>query len=166
MSLKDHPDMKLSMERKAELIQQQEIFFDGDFKRYLKESAEEDSNFLVKFVECVTGYNYLPHDGSHQIQIEFSFAQTEGLPLFHSCTRDLIIPGYDYYWSDYKDFKDVKMNKTIDAVYNQFAMKWENHDLEQILHAGENIEREERNYVIVWGLWERMGVYCSLCIWW
>lgn len=115
--------MKLSMERKAELIQQQEIFFDGDFKRYLKESAEEDSNFLVKFVECVTGYNYLPHDGSHKIQIEFSFAQTEGLPLFHSCTRDLIIPGYDYYWSDYKDFKDVKMNKTIDAVYNQFAMK-------------------------------------------
>jgi hypothetical protein len=58
----------------------------------------------------------------------------------------------------------VKMNKTIDAVYNQFAMKWENHDLEQILHAGENIERED--YVIVWGLWERMGVYCSLCTWW
>ena len=114
--------MKLTKAEKAKLIQQQEIFFNGDFKRYLRESADEDSNFLVKFVECVTGYNYLPYVGD-QIQIEFSFARTEGLPEFHTCTRDLVIPGYKYYWSDYKEFKEVKMNQTIDLVYNQFAMK-------------------------------------------
>ena len=121
-SFTDHSGMKLTKAQKAKLIEEQEIFFNGDFKRYLRESADEDSNFLVKFVECVTGSNYLPHVGG-QIQIEFSFASTEGLPKFHTCTRELIIPGYEYYWSDYKEFKEVKMNQTIDLVYNQFAMK-------------------------------------------
>ena len=113
----------MTKKEKAKLIQQQELFFNGDFKRYLRESADEDKDFLVKFVECVTGSNYLPYDVSHQIQIEFSFAKIEGLPSFHSCSRDLVIPGYEHYWSDYKVFKEVKMNETIDTVYNQFAMQ-------------------------------------------
>ena len=123
-SVEEHADMKLTKEQKVELIKTQEIFFNGDFKRYLKESAEEDSNFLVKFVECVTGSNYLPYGGSHQdqIHIEFSFA-AQGLPTFHTCSREIVIPGYEYYWINYKDFKEVKMNQTIDAVYNQFAMQ-------------------------------------------
>jgi hypothetical protein len=121
--LTEYSDVKLTDEEKARLIVQQWSFFNGDFKRYLRESADEDNNFLVKFVQCVTGYNYLPCGGKFQIQIEFSFAQTEGLPLFHTCPRDLVIPGYEYYWSDYKEFKEVKMNQTIDLVYNQFTMK-------------------------------------------
>ncbi len=122
ITLTDHPDVKLTKARKEELIQQQEIFFNGDFKRYLRESADEDSNFLVKFVECVTGSNFLPYrDG--QIQIEFSFAQTEGFPNFHTCSRQIVIPGYDYYWSDYKDFKEVKMNQNINVMYNHFSMQ-------------------------------------------
>ena len=123
-AFKDHPDTPLPKEERAKQIRQQEIFFNGDFKRYIRESAEEDSTFLLKFVECVTGYNYLPHDDGHQITIEFCFAKTGGNPQFHSCTRDLVIPGYEYYWSDYKDFKDVKMNQTINAMYNQFTMQW------------------------------------------
>ena len=119
----DHPDMRLTKKVKADLIQKQKIFFNGDFKRYLRESAEEDGDFIVKFVECVTGSNYLPYDGERQIQLEFSFQKLEGLPHFHSCTRDIVIPGYDYYWSDYKEFKDVKMNNTINTVFNHFNMQ-------------------------------------------
>lgn len=118
---KGHPNMKLTNAEKAELIEKQKIFFNGDFKRYLKESAEKDSNFLVKFVECVTGSNYLPYNNC-QITIEFSFA-AEGYPTFHTCTREVVIPGYEYFWSDYKDFKEEKMNKIIDVAYNQFAMQ-------------------------------------------
>jgi hypothetical protein len=121
-SLTEDPDANLTQAEKAELIEKQKIFFDGDFKRCLKESAEEDGNFLVKFVECVTGSNYLPYTGG-QIQIEFSFAETEGGPFFHTCTRDLLIPGYEYYWSDYKYFKDVRMKKTINDMYNVLSMK-------------------------------------------
>ena len=114
------PHNELTKEAKAKLIEEQEIFFNGDFKRYIRESAEEDSKFLVKFVECVTGSDYLPYNGGH-ITIEFSFT-AEGYPRFHTCVSEVVIPGYEYYWSDFMNFKEM-MNKVIDVSYNQFAMK-------------------------------------------
>ena len=114
------PHNELTEEAKTKLIEEQEIFFNGDFKRYLRESAAEDPKFLVNFVECVTGSNYLPYDGGH-ITIEFSF-KAQGYPKFHTCTRDVVIPGYEYYWSDFMNFKEM-MNEVIDVSYNQFAMK-------------------------------------------
>jgi uncharacterized protein YggL (DUF469 family) len=115
------PNNELTKEAKAKLIEEQEIFFNGDFKRYLRESAAEDPKFLVNFVECVTGSNYLPYDGGHIITIEFSF-KAQGYPRFHTCTREVVIPGYEYYWSDFMNFKEM-MNEVIDVSYNQFAMK-------------------------------------------
>lgn len=87
-----HLGERLSEAQKARLVQEQKLFFDNDFKRYLRESAEEDDSFLVKFVgelwhsgvvfrlsfllrvpvyntyalcalqECATGSNYVPYD--------------------------------------------------------------------------------------------------------
>jgi len=101
----------------------QEIFFKGNFQRYLKESAEEDKYFLVKFVECATGSNYLPFDKNFKINIEFNFSEDpQGYPLFHACTFDVVIPGFEVFFSNYKSFKTDKMNFAIKEVYNQFHM--------------------------------------------
>ena len=118
------PPLRLSKKEKNELIEKQKKFFEGDFKRYLKETANEDSSFLVQFVECATGSNYLPQGVNFTINIEFSFAEEAlQLPRFHSCTREVVIPGYEIFWSDYDDFKEKRMNFAIKEVFNQFAMK-------------------------------------------
>ena len=124
--LSQDPDPMLPMSEndKKELVKLQETFFNGDFLRYLKESAEEDESFLAKFVECATGSNYLPYGGKSVITIEFNFGLDPlGFPKFHSCTSEIVLPGFELFFSDYETFKKVKMNDVINKVYNQFAMK-------------------------------------------
>lgn len=118
----DDDEDKLTKEERAKLIEWQVSFFHGDFKKYLRESAEDDSNFLVKFVECVTGSNYLPHDDSYQIRLQFSYAKTGGLPTFNTCSRGIIIHGREFIFGGYKNFKKV-MNEVINVAYNQFTME-------------------------------------------
>ena len=55
--------------------EEQEIFFNGDFKTYLNESAEEGEDFLTKLVQCATGSNYLPYDSLFNIYIEFNLSR-------------------------------------------------------------------------------------------
>ncbi|KAL7544849.1 hypothetical protein ACHAWF_008211, partial [Thalassiosira exigua] len=101
----------------------QETFFKGDFQRYLRESAKEDETFLVKFLECATGMAYLPHDKNFKIKIEFNFSIDPcGLPTFHACTFDVVLPGVESFFCDYKTFKEEKMNFAVNEVHNQFNM--------------------------------------------
>jgi hypothetical protein len=102
---------------------EQENFYNTGFKTFLMESAKEDPNFLVKLVECATGSNYLPCDKTFKINIEFNFSLDPlGYPQFHSCTQDMVIPGYKLFFSDYDKFKhDMKM--IIDKIYNRFDMR-------------------------------------------
>ena len=110
-------------EGKETQIKEQKKFFHGDFKKYLEESAEEDDTFLAKFLECATGSNYLPYDKNFGINIEFNFSlEPLGFPNFHSCSCDVVMPGFSAFFSDYKTFKKEKMNFAIDEVYNQFQM--------------------------------------------
>jgi hypothetical protein len=104
-------------------MKKQENFFNNDFQKYLRESAEEDSSFLVKFVQCATGSNYLPYDKTFKIYIEFNFGcRPDSLPMFHSCTREILCPGYKFFFSDYHKFKTM-MNMVVNMVYNHFNMK-------------------------------------------
>ena len=89
----------------------------------MRESAEEIDDFLVKFVECATGSNYIPFDQTFKINLEFDFSiDPLGNPMFHSCTHDIRVSGYPYFFEDFKTFKDVKMNQNILMVYNRFDM--------------------------------------------
>jgi len=102
---------------------EQEIFFNGGFKKYLEESAKEDQSFLDKFLEFATGSNFLPYDKEFKINIEFNFSlDPVGYPNSHACTFDVVMPGVDSFFSDYKSFKEDKMNFVIGEVYNQFHM--------------------------------------------
>ena len=102
---------------------EQDIFFNGDFKKYLKESAEEDEDFLTKLVQCATGSNYLPYDSAFKIYIEFDLTRTlERYPLFHTCTHGGRIPGFGEFYNDYQSFKS-RMNMAKNEVYNHFDMK-------------------------------------------
>ena len=75
-----------------DIREKQTIFFNGNFKQYLRESAEEIDDFLVKFVECATGSNYLPFDRGFKINLEFDLSLDPlGNPMFHSCTHDIRI---------------------------------------------------------------------------
>jgi hypothetical protein len=106
-----------------DIREKQTIFFNGNFKQYLRESAEEIDDFLVKFVECATGSNYIPFDQTFKINLEFDFSICPlGNPMFHSCTHDIRISGDPIFFEDYKTFKDVKMNQNILMVYNRFDM--------------------------------------------
>lgn len=107
----------------ADLREKQKVFFNGNFKQYLRQSAEEIDHFFVKFVECATGSNYLPFDNNFKIYLEFNLSVDPlGNPMFHACTKDICIPGYDIFFEDYNTFKDVKMNQNILMIYNQFNM--------------------------------------------
>jgi hypothetical protein len=107
---------------KERMKKDQENFFNVGFQKYLRESAEEDSSFLVKFVQCATGMNYLPYGKTFKIYIEFDLTRhPEKLPKIHSCTHEMRIPGYELFFSDYQHFK-TKMNWVIDMVYNHFSM--------------------------------------------
>lgn len=44
-------------EERVERQREQETFFEGNLKRYLRENAQKDRAFLQRFVECTTGYN-------------------------------------------------------------------------------------------------------------
>ena len=105
-----------------DLREKQKIFFNRYFKQYLRESAEEIDDFLVKFVECATGSNYLPFDKNFKIKLEFDLTQILLHPMFHSCTNEIRISGYEFFFEDYNTFKDVKMNQNILMVYNRFDM--------------------------------------------
>jgi len=118
------PDVNLGMDEtaKEQQIEEQREFYHGNFKKYLKESDEEDKTFLVKLVEAATGSNYLPFDEKFKINIEFSFGLDPcGYPNFHACTFDVVIPGYSVHFDDFKTFKE-KMNFVIGEVYNKFDM--------------------------------------------
>jgi len=110
---------------KERIKKEQEKFFNVDFQKYLRESAEEDSSFMVKFVQCATGSNYLPYDKTFKICIEFDFSRRPGkFPKIHSCTHEIRIPGYEgdeLFFSDYQKFK-TRMNLVINMVYNHFNM--------------------------------------------
>ncbi|KAL7537829.1 hypothetical protein ACHAXR_008113, partial [Thalassiosira sp. AJA248-18] len=119
-----HPSYNMTEEDKERLAQAQQQFFERNFKKYLQESAKEDETFLVKFVECATGSNYLPYDNEFKINIEFNFSLNPvGYPVFHACTGDVVIPGYEACFSDYESFKREKMNFAIGEVFNKFDMK-------------------------------------------
>ena len=100
----------------------QEKFFNTGFKTFLMECTQEDPSFLVKFVECATGSNYLPYDKTFKIKIEFEFSVLpQAQPCFHSCTKEVRFPGYAVFFDDYQKFKtDMKM--IINAIYNRFDM--------------------------------------------
>ena len=119
------PDIAWGMSKKDKERQEekQKSFYKGGFMKYLKESADEDESFLVKFVECATGSNYLPFDKNFKINIEFNFSLDVTLPKFHSCTRDVMLPGVEAFFADYESFKNDKMNFAINEVYNQFNME-------------------------------------------
>lgn len=119
------PDINWGMSEKDKKrhVEAQISFYKGGFIKYLKESAEEEESFLVKFVECATGSNYLPFDKNFKINVEFNFSLDVSMPMFHSCTRDVMIPGVDVFFSDYESFKNDKMNYAINEVYNQFNME-------------------------------------------
>lgn len=118
------PSLKMTERDKERITKEQKGFFNKNFKKYLEESVKEDKSFLVKFVECATGSNYLPYDQKFKINIEFNFSlKGDGMPIFHTCTRDIVIPGYESFFYDYETFKKNKMNFAIDEVYNQFHMK-------------------------------------------
>lgn len=107
---------------KETLMNLQKNFFEVDFQKYLRESADEDSSLLVKFVQCATGSNYLPYGKTFKIYIEFDFSlHPERLPKFHSCTQEISFPGYELFFSDYDKFK-TKMNDVVNMVYNHFNM--------------------------------------------
>ena len=119
---------------KEKIKKEQEKFFNVDFQKYLRESAEEDSSFLVKFVQCATGSNYLPYDKTFKIYIEFDFSRRpEKLPKIHSFTHEIRIPGYELLFyqppheeatareAHYQKFK-TRMNFVINMVYNHFNM--------------------------------------------
>ena len=120
-----HEELHESLKaEKEDIRQKQEIFFNGNFKQYLRQSAEEIDGFLVKFVECATGSNYLPFDKDFKIYLEFDFSlDALGNPMFHSCTHEIRIPGYPLFFEDFETFKDKKMNQNILMVYNRFDMK-------------------------------------------
>jgi len=113
----------MSKKDKERQVEEQKSFYKDGFKKYLKESADEDESFLVKFVECATGSNYLPFDKNFKINIEFNFSLDVTLPNFHSCTRDVVLPGVEVFFADYESFKNDKMNFAINEVYKQFNME-------------------------------------------
>jgi len=90
---------------------------------YLKESAEEDEDFLTKLVQCATGSNYLPYNSAFKIYIEFDLSHEPlSYPLFHTCTHDVRISGFGEFFNHYQTFKS-RMNMAINDVYNHFDMK-------------------------------------------
>jgi hypothetical protein len=102
--------------------EEQEKFYNTGFKTFLMECTQEDPSFLVKFVECATGYNYLSYDKTFKINIEFDFSlPPQGHPVFHSCTRDIRFPGYGVFFDDYQKFKN-DMKIIIGTIYNRFDM--------------------------------------------
>ncbi len=108
---------------KERIKELQRKFYNTGFKAFLTESAEENPSFLMKFVECATGSNYLPCDKTFKIYIEFNFSlPPEGYPLFHSCTHEISLPGYEVFFSDYQKFKH-NMNMIIEKIFNHFDMK-------------------------------------------
>ena len=68
-------ERKMTETDKERRKEEQEIFFNGDFKTYLNESAEEGEDFLTKLVQCATGSNYLPYDSLFNIYIEFNLSR-------------------------------------------------------------------------------------------
>ena len=106
----------------AIIKEKQKRFFNNGFKTFLRESAEEDPTFLVKFVECATGSNYLPYDKTFKINVEFDFSlEATAYPVFHSCTHDIRLPGYEAFFAHYPKFKS-DMKTIIDDIYNKFDM--------------------------------------------
>ena len=102
---------------------EQEKFYSTGFKTFLRESAKEDPSFLVKFIMCATGSDYLPYDKTFKINVEFDFSlDPQAMPFFHSCTNDIRFPGYELFFSDYHKFKTM-MNRVINMVYNRFDMR-------------------------------------------
>ena len=107
--------------------EQQEHFFDGDFKRYLKEESSKKSNFLEEFVQFCTGMNYIPYvapgEETFKIIVEFNFMAPEpgGHPLAHTCVNTIRLPGMDMYFGDYDVFCQ-KMEESL-AHCNRFDME-------------------------------------------
>jgi hypothetical protein len=80
-------------------------------------SAEEDPNFLMKFVGCATGSNYLPYDKRFKIYIELDFSlHPYGYPVFGQLIHVLRLPGYEVSFGHYQRFNhDMRM--VVDNVY-------------------------------------------------
>ena len=132
-ALEPHPNLGMGSNDKERHKSEQMKFYFGDdkntadnhsmFEKYVRESAAEDEKFLVKFVQCASGSNYLPYDKKFKINIEFNFSLDPiGLPQFHSCTLDVMIPGANTFFYNYDAFK-TKMNFAINEVYKNFNMK-------------------------------------------
>ncbi|KAL3816052.1 hypothetical protein ACHAXA_010357 [Cyclostephanos tholiformis] len=103
--------------------EKQANFYNTGFKRFLMESADEDPNFLVKFVACATGSENLPHDNTCKINIVFDFSlQPNSYPLFHSIEHDVRLPGYEIFFGDYSKFK-IYMHMVIGNFYNHPDME-------------------------------------------
>jgi len=106
-------------ERKAEERREQEKFFEGDFKRYLREEASKNSDFLEEFVQFCTGSNYLPFvspgdDKPFKITVEFNFTQPEPgcHPMAHTCVNTIRLPGTGIYWGNF-DLLREKMKEAL-----------------------------------------------------
>lgn len=111
----------------AELItlrDKQEQFYEIEFKRYLKERAD-DPAFLSKFVEFCTGSNHLPSMASDDkpvgIVVEFNLVSPgPGChPFAQTCDNTIRLPGNGLYFDDYDLFRR-KMDEAIETSYNRF----------------------------------------------
>ena len=76
---------------RARLLELQQHFYYEVFMKYLEDTAQSDETFLQRFVECSTGYGYLPYDVSNyddrdtkfEIKIEFDHKlDPTGFPHF------------------------------------------------------------------------------------
>eukprot|EP00579_Thalassiosira_antarctica_P028636 CAMPEP_0202002644 /NCGR_PEP_ID=MMETSP0905-20130828/8440_1 /ASSEMBLY_ACC=CAM_ASM_000554 /TAXON_ID=420261 /ORGANISM="Thalassiosira antarctica, Strain CCMP982" /LENGTH=270 /DNA_ID=CAMNT_0048559605 /DNA_START=15 /DNA_END=827 /DNA_ORIENTATION=+ len=103
-----------------ELIAQrneQEQFFEGDFKRFLREEASKNIEVLEDFVQFCTGSNYIPFrppdEKAFEIIVEFSSPKPAPgeHPFAHTCDQTIRLPGtmrnYENYDVFYEKMKEA-----------------------------------------------------------
>jgi len=112
----------------ADEQRKQEKFFEGDFKKYLREEASKNSDFLEEFVQFCTGSNYLPFaspgvDKPFKITVEFNFTQPEPgcHPMAHTCVDTIRLPGTGIYFGSFD--KLCKKMKEALAQCSRFDME-------------------------------------------
>mmetsp|Transcript_38179 Transcript_38179/g.80336 ORF Transcript_38179/g.80336 Transcript_38179/m.80336 type:complete len:882 (-) Transcript_38179:220-2865(-) len=107
--------------------EKQKEFFEGDFKRYIREEAGKSPDFLEDFVEFCTGSTYIPFSSpgekAFKIIVEFNFTSPEPgqLPMSHTCVNTIRFPGMGIYFGDYNLFGE-KMELAL-AQCSRFDMK-------------------------------------------
>lgn len=118
-------DVKLSGfhsvgEMRSALRENQKKFFEK-FIHFLRNTEQKeldednrDIPFIQQFVQCCSGYSYIPHHSSNRlfaIKVEFNYAQNH--PSFSTCDPTMILPGT----IDDGDFEWL-IKKIVEGVQN------------------------------------------------